>query len=263
MVLAVLGAALIGTAGAMAATASPHPPATGGRRRPEAGESPRAGGPASPRARTRGRGTPAQPVYYIDDGPKTVALTIDDGPGPLYTPQILRVLEQYHVTAMFSMVGQNVASYPQIAREVTDAGHAIANHTWSHPDMAVLHSAAMRDQVTRATDQIHAATGQRPAMFRAPYGAWSPGLLDYLAAQQLTPLAWSVDPRDWARPGVTAIEQNILRNTRTGSIILEHDGGGDRAQTVAALKVALPRLLDAGYQFRLPQPAPTTAPTQP
>jgi peptidoglycan/xylan/chitin deacetylase (PgdA/CDA1 family) len=156
---------------------------------------------------------------------------------------------------MFSMVGQAVASYPQVAREVTDAGHAIANHTWSHPDMAALHPAAMREEVTRATAQIHAATGQQPAMFRAPYGAWSPALLHYLTAQQLTPLAWSVDPRDWARPGVSAIAANILRTTRSGSIILEHDGGGDRAQTVAALKIVLPRLLDAGYQFRPPRPA--------
>ena len=254
-VLAVLGAALIGTAGAVAATASAQPQATGGRRRPGAGESPEAGGPASAHARPRSHGAPAQPVYYIHDGPKTVALTIDDGPSPVYTPQILRVLERYHVTALFSMVGQNVASYPQIAREVTDAGHAIANHTWSHPDMAVLHRATMREEVTRATGQIQAATGSRPTMFRAPYGAWSPALLDYLAAQQLTPLAWSVDPRDWARPGVNAIVANILRTTRAGSIILEHDGGGDRAQTVAALKIVLPRLLDAGYRFRLPQPS--------
>lgn len=249
-VLAVLGAALIGTAGALAAPARSQPRAMGGRTHPEAGES----GTASMPARTRSRGAPAKPVFFID-GPKTVALTIDDGPSPLYTPQILRVLEQYHVTALFSMVGQNVASYPRIAREVTDAGHAIANHTWSHPDMAALHATAMRDQVTRATDEIHAATGQQPAMFRAPFGAWSPALLDYLAAQGLTPLAWSVDPRDWARPGVNAIVRNILSTTRTGSIILEHDGGGDRAQTVAALKIVLPRLLDAGYRFRLPQPA--------
>jgi peptidoglycan/xylan/chitin deacetylase (PgdA/CDA1 family) len=68
----------------------------------------------------------------------------------------------------------------------------------------------------------------------------------------MTPLDWSVDPRDWSRPGVTAIVSNIMRNTRTGSIILEHDGGGNRAQTVAALKIVLPRLLDVGYHFTTP-----------
>ena len=68
----------------------------------------------------------------------------------------------------------------------------------------------------------------------------------------MTPLAWSVDPRDWSRPGVPAIVGNIMGNTRTGSIILEHDGGGDRSQTVAALTIVLPRLLDAGYHFTVP-----------
>jgi len=191
-------------------------------------------------------------MYYINDGPKVVALTIDDGPDPVYTPQVLRVLADHGVTATFSMVGQNVASHPEIAREVADAGHEIVNHTWSHPDMASLGAHAMRDEIARATDQIHVATGRRPVMFRAPFGAWSPPLLDYCAAQGLTPLGWSVDPRDWARPGVAAIVDNILRATRTGSIILEHDGGGDRAQTVAALKIVLPRLLDAGFRFHLP-----------
>jgi peptidoglycan/xylan/chitin deacetylase (PgdA/CDA1 family) len=89
-------------------------------------------------------------------------------------------------------------------------------------------------------------------MFRAPYGAWSPQVLACCASEQLTPLDWSVDPRDWARPGVSKIVSTIMRTTRTGSIILEHDGGGNRAQTVAALKVVLPRLLDEGYHFAAP-----------
>ncbi|HTU75941.1 MAG TPA: polysaccharide deacetylase family protein [Trebonia sp.] len=194
---------------------------------------------------------PPRPEYYIDDGPMTVALTIDDGPSPVYTPQVLRVLEQHGVHATFSMIGGNVAAYPQIAREVVSAGHLIANHTWSHASLPALRAAAMREEVTRAAIEIHAATGQRPTLFRAPYGAWSPGLLEYCAAQGLTPLDWSVDPQDWARPGVNAIVQDILRTTDSGSIILEHDGGGDRSQTVAALKIVLPRLLDRGFRFRL------------
>jgi peptidoglycan/xylan/chitin deacetylase (PgdA/CDA1 family) len=189
---------------------------------------------------------------YINDGPKTVALTIDDGPSPVYTPQVLRLLEQYGVTATFSMIGLSVAAYPQVAREVVHAGHLIANHTWSHRNLPALPLAAMRDEVTRAEGAIHAATGQQPTLFRAPYGAWSPALLDYCGAQGLTPLGWSVDPRDWSRPGVSSIVANILSNTHTGSIILEHDGGGDRSQTVAALKIVLPRLLHEGFRFRLP-----------
>jgi peptidoglycan/xylan/chitin deacetylase (PgdA/CDA1 family) len=89
-------------------------------------------------------------------------------------------------------------------------------------------------------------------MFRAPYGAWSPTVLRYCEQLRVTPLDWSVDPRDWSRPGVAAIVDNIMDNTRTGSIILEHDGGGNRSETVAALKIVLPRLLDEGFRFRTP-----------
>jgi len=257
MLLVALGGLLItGTTAAVAAAVESGRPSAGGGGPRASGTSaaPRQRGSAGRRERARPRGgeAPARPEYYIDDGPMTVALTIDDGPSPVYTPQVLRVLEQHGITASFSMVGQNVASYPGIAREVASAGHAIANHTWSHPDMAVLSVAAMRDEITRASEEVHAATGQRPTLFRAPYGAWSPGLLEYFEAQGLSPLDWSVDPRDWARPGVTAIVRDILRTTRTGSVILEHDGGGDRSQTVAALKIVLPRLLDEGFRFRLP-----------
>jgi peptidoglycan/xylan/chitin deacetylase (PgdA/CDA1 family) len=265
-VLAALGGVVItgAAAGAAVAASGGHPDASGG---PAPGAADTAAGrTAAPRRRpvrtaglqahrrrpgARDAKPPTEPVYYIDDGPKTVALTIDDGPSPVYTPQILRVLAKYRVSATFSMVGQNVSYYPQVAREVASAGHLIANHTWSHRDLTTLPPAVMRDEVTRATGEIHAATGRRPAVFRAPYGAWSPALLDYCAAQGLTPLDWSVDPRDWARPGVTAIVANILHTTRSGSIILEHDGGGDRSQTVAALKIVLPSLLDKGYRFRL------------
>jgi peptidoglycan/xylan/chitin deacetylase (PgdA/CDA1 family) len=212
----------------------------------------RAQGAAS-EARTAGaRGAGHRPMYYIDDGRKAIALTIDDGPSPVYTPQLLRLLSRYKVTATFSMIGANVAAHPALAREVADAGHLVVNHTWTHANLAGLAPAAVYDQMSRASEAIHHATGAVPGMFRAPYGAWSPAVLKRCQQMRLAPLDWSVDPRDWARPGVGAIVSNIMRNTRTGSIILEHDGGGDRSQTVAALGVVLPRLLAAGFRFRTP-----------
>ena len=195
---------------------------------------------------------PAEPVYYVDDGPKVIALTIDDGPSPIYTPQVLRILEKYHVTASFSMIGENVTYYPEIAREVANAGHAIVNHTWNHADLALLSASQTRAEIASATDAIHAAVGETPRMFRAPYGAWSRSALEYCASEHLMPLDWSVDPRDWSMPGVREIVSNIMANTRTGSIILEHDGGGNRSETVAALKIVIPRLLDEGYHFTTP-----------
>src|SRR5271165_1336592 len=224
----------------------PRPASTPSASTPSA--SPRA---ASPRAAGRGR-RGDQPMYNVDDGPKVIALTIDDGPSPVYTPQILRLLDEYQVTATFSMIGLEVDAHPGMAREVAAAGHMIANHTWSHLDLAVLPPVAVIDQMNRATGAIHTVTGRVPTLFRAPYGYWSPVVLQYCAQTGMTPLDWSVDPRDWSRPGVASIVSNIMRNTKTGSIILEHDGGGNRSQTVAALKIVLPRLLAAGYQFTTP-----------
>jgi peptidoglycan/xylan/chitin deacetylase (PgdA/CDA1 family) len=191
-------------------------------------------------------------MRHIDDGSRAIALTIDDGPSPVYTPQVLRLLDKYGVTATFSMVGIQVDAHPGVARDVAAAGHLIANHTWAHLNLAWLPPALVIDQMDRATEAIHAVIGKVPDLFRAPYGAWSPVVLRQCAQTRMTPLAWSVDPRDWSRPGVPSIVANIMRNTRTGSIILEHDGGGDRSETVAALKIIIPRLLAAGYHFRTP-----------
>jgi peptidoglycan-N-acetylglucosamine deacetylase len=263
------GGLMLGVAGAvgcgsqrLAAATLDQTPAPGGRATPR--RSPRPGDTgqthASPRptAHPRPHPTPTatdgpappQPVYYVDDGPKAIALTIDDGPSPIYTPQILQILEKYHVTASFSMVGENVTYYPSVARDVADAGHLIVNHTWDHANLVTLTEAKTRAEIGNATDAIHNAVGRAPTIFRAPYGAWSRATLEYCASEHLMPLDWSVDPQDWARPGVSKIVSNIVKNTKTGSIILEHDGGGNRSQTVAALKIAIPRLLDAGYDFR-------------
>ena len=207
------------------------------------------GATGEPRSAVRGSAYD-RPIQYIDDGPMAIALTIDDGPSAFYTPQVLRVLHKYGVTATFCMVGARVAAHPGIAREVADAGHAIVNHTWTHARLSALAPAAVQDQMSRASDAIHEVTGRHPGMFRAPFGAWSPTVLKLCAQMQLAPLDWSVDPQDWANPGVNAIVTTIMRNTGSGSIILEHDGGGRRSETVAALNIVLPRLLAAGFRFR-------------
>jgi peptidoglycan/xylan/chitin deacetylase (PgdA/CDA1 family) len=245
------------TATAVAAAASPaatrelvRAPASGEPRHPPG--HPAAHPRATGKAALTDESVPGQPVYYLDDGPKVIALTIDDGPSPVYTPQVLRVLGKYGVLATFSMVGENVSYYPAIAREVASAGHTIINHTWDHARLTALSASRQQAEIARATDAIHAATGVYPRMFRAPYGAWSREALAYCATMRLIPLDWSVDPRDWSRPGVSEIVSTIMRTTRSGSIILDHDGGGDRSQTVAALKIVIPRLLGEGYRFTIP-----------
>ena len=187
----------------------------------------------------------------VQDGPKAVALTIDDGPSPVYTPQILAILHRYGVIASFSMIGRNAAAYPGVAREVAAAGHMIVNHTWHHYNLRSMPAAGVQDEIAQATDAIHAATGERPACSGALRGMGA-CRVQLLRAGRPDPAGLVGRPARLVAPGVRAIVRTIVSDTRTGSVILEHDGGGDRSQTVAALKIWLPRLLDAGYQFTTP-----------
>jgi peptidoglycan/xylan/chitin deacetylase (PgdA/CDA1 family) len=190
----------------------------------------------------------SQPEYYVHAGPKVIALTLDDGPNSQYTPQILNLLQQYQIKATFCMIGEQIAANRSLVGEVVAAGHTIVNHTWNHADQSKLSLSGVRSQISRANDAL-GSVGVHPTIFRAPYGAWSHSVFVACAQANLRPLDWSVDPRDWSRPGTNTIVSRIMKNTRTGSIILEHDGGGDRSQTVAALKIVLPQLLNDGYRF--------------
>ncbi|WP_165845334.1 polysaccharide deacetylase family protein [Streptacidiphilus pinicola] len=192
------------------------------------------------------------PQFYVHKGPHAIALTIDDGPDPRYTPQVLALLHRYGITATFCQIGEQIARHPALVREVAARGHLLANHTWTHADLTRVTPSAVREEIVRTSEILDRVAGHQPVFFRAPYGAWSRRVLTECRAHDLRPLDWSVDPRDWSRPGVTTIVRTILRTTRTGSIILEHDGGGDRSETVAALRTVLPRLLDAGYHFVTP-----------
>ncbi len=207
---------------------------------------------AAPGANHQAPHPAGRPLYYISNDSKAVALTIDDGPDPVYTPQVLQVLRTYGVTATFSMIGRYVAAYPHLARTVAEEGHHVANHTWTHSDLARMPAHRVHTELARASHAIHSATGVRPQLFRAPYGAWSAAVLRQCEQMKMVPMDWSVNPRDWARPGVRSIVRNIMHNTRPGSIILEHDGGGNRSQTVKALGIVLPRLLHEGYHFHIP-----------
>jgi peptidoglycan/xylan/chitin deacetylase (PgdA/CDA1 family) len=227
-----------------------HPPAEvpagPGANPPAAGVCPAIPGAGTPH--------PGGPQYYLPCQGTEISLTIDDGPDPTYTPKVLALLAKHHVTATFCMIGRSAASHPGLVRQVIDGGHHIANHTFTHPlNLDKFPAAKVRGELGKAADAIAKASGgQRPTLFRAPGGAWSPTILGQCRQLGLRPLDWSVDPRDWSRPGVQHIVDTILTRTHPGAIILDHDGGGNRDQTVTALGIALPRLLDAGYTFAQP-----------
>jgi peptidoglycan/xylan/chitin deacetylase (PgdA/CDA1 family) len=201
-----------------------------------------------PKQHTAALAVQSAPEYYVHAGSKAIALTLDDGPDSEYTPQILAILAEHGVTATFCVIGCQIAANAGVVHDIVAADHAIANHTWNHADQSTLAYSAVVSQIERTNDAL-AGLGVHPQIYRAPYGNWSPTVFQACAAQGLRPVDWSVDPRDWSLPGVGAIVSNILQHTHTGSIILDHDGGGDRSQTVAALRIWLPHLLAQGYHF--------------
>jgi peptidoglycan-N-acetylglucosamine deacetylase len=167
----------------------------------------------------------------------------------VWTPKILQLLDTYHVPALFCMIGNQVLGHEDVARTVMRAGHQLANHTWSHPTgLAGRAAPVIGEEIRRAQAKIVKTTGYAPKLFRSPGGDWSPQVLKQVAQAGLLPLDWSVDPRDWTRPGAPSIEHRLLA-AHPGQILLCHDGGGDRSQTYKALSVVIPALKARGLTF--------------
>ncbi|MFI8080835.1 polysaccharide deacetylase family protein [Kitasatospora sp. NPDC086009] len=193
-------------------------------------------------------------VRSTASGGRTVALTFDDGPGPA-TGEVLDLLARYGAKATFCQIGQQAAAQPAMVKRIRAAGHRLCDHTVSHPlpfaplshDKAASQISGGRDMIVRA-----GGPGTEVAWFRAPGGGFTADNQHLAAAEGLRPLGWSVDPRDWSRPGVASIVSTVQSQLRPGGVILMHDGGGDRSQTVAALKQLLPWLIAQGYRFDLP-----------
>jgi membrane peptidoglycan carboxypeptidase len=192
------------------------------------------------------------PVVRTAGTGKRLALTFDDGPSP-YTAQMLDLLAAQRIKATFCMVGEEVQKYPELVRRVVAEGHILCNHSWRHDDLGQLSAAAARADITRTDAAIAAAApGVTVPFFRAPYGSWGRSAK---AGAELghTPLGWVVDPDDWLLPGADKIADRIEKQLRPRAIVLVHDGGGEREQTVAALTELIPKLKRAGWSFDLPE----------
>lgn len=181
-------------------------------------------------------------------GHRVIALTFDDGPGP-YTPQVLAVLERYHVPATFFEIGNQVIRYPRFTKMLAAAGYPVENHTWSHPDLNALTPAEVADQIARTQASIEALTHTQPSCLRPPYDLWNRSVLQQIANRRLTAMSYSIDPRDWSLPGTDAIVARVLDHAVPGAVIDFHDGGGSRYQTVAALPGIITGLKARGYRF--------------
>ncbi|TCB97694.1 glycosyltransferase [Micromonospora zingiberis] len=188
--------------------------------------------------------------------PRTIALTFDDGPDPVWTPAVLRVLEAHQVPGTFFVVGSQVARHPDQVRELVAKGHELGIHTFTHPDLAALPGWRRQLEYTQTQLAVASAAGVRTALIRFPYSSFPmaignddwpvfthAGDLGYLSVLNDT------DSRDWARPGLDQIIANVTPAGYSGAITLWHDAGGERAQTLAALDRFIPLMKDRGYRF--------------
>jgi cellulose synthase/poly-beta-1,6-N-acetylglucosamine synthase-like glycosyltransferase/peptidoglycan/xylan/chitin deacetylase (PgdA/CDA1 family)/spore germination protein YaaH len=194
--------------------------------------------------------------------PGLVALTFDDGPDAEWTPKILDILKQKGVPATFFVIGENALSHPGLLNRIVDEGHELGNHSYTHPNMALLSDRGVALELNTTERLVEAYTGRGMRLFRAPFfGDAEPTTADELgpalAAQQhgYLNIGLHVDTEDWQRPGVPAIIDNAVREVaagtqdRSGNIVLLHDGGGDRSETVAALPQLIDALRARGFRF--------------
>lgn len=189
------------------------------------------------------------PATGVRNGParKVVALSFDDGPGPL-TPRFVQMLSANRAVGTFFMIGRQVmSSYLSTLHAELRDGDALGDHTWSHPDLLL--SGEVRGQLQQTLEVIRKLSGYSPCVFRPPYGAYDPSIIQTARSLGLATILWDVDPSDYALPGVSAIVQRVLAQVRPGSIIVSHDGGGPRAQTLAAYPLIIRALRSRGYRF--------------
>lgn len=189
-------------------------------------------------------------VYWdIKTADKVIALTFDDGPDAVYTPKILDLLDVYDAKATFFVVGKQAEKYPEIVSRQYFDGHEIANHTYSHPYSST--TKELENELRKTDKIIHDITGMYPALFRPVGGNYSESIINTAADNGFTVIMWSwhQDTEDWKEPGVDRIVNKVLKGARAGDVVLFHDAGGNRSQTVQALDEILLALKKEGYEF--------------
>jgi peptidoglycan/xylan/chitin deacetylase (PgdA/CDA1 family) len=183
---------------------------------------------------------------------RVVALTFDDGPDPVNTPALLDVLREHHVKATFCLWGDHVRENPDLVRRIVAEGHTLCNHTMTHPDLSSWTPEQVRAELQATSDLIHSIVPKEPIpYFRAPYGAW--GQSTAVAAELgMQPLGWAWLTEDWADQDPDVLSERIRTRITPGSVVLMHDGGGDRLGTVAAVDRMIPELRADGWRFGQP-----------
>jgi peptidoglycan/xylan/chitin deacetylase (PgdA/CDA1 family) len=189
-------------------------------------------------------------IYEVKTGRRAIAITFDDGPNPVFTPQILDLFQKHNAKATFFTLGINLEQHPETAKLIVEGGHELGNHSYSHPYLTQIDLETQWTELERTAQLIEGIAGRKPTAFRPPF-------LDYnehvgLLAEKFgcqTIGALNLETMDWGEPGVDLILQKSRDHIHNGSILLFHDGYGDRSQTVAALEVFVPEVRNQGYEL--------------
>lgn len=190
----------------------------------------------------------------IETNEKVMALTFDDGPYSPYTEQLLEVLAKEQVKATFFIVGEKAKQQPQLVREIQQAGHEIALHSYIHRDQLKLSAEGIAENLSQGKAALEGITGVSVKFFRPPHGFKDWTVMAEAEKAHLEVVNWSVIPRDWTNPGVEVIAQRVVEKAHPGAVVLLHDGASpkyadSRTQTIEAVGQIIRELKQQGYRF--------------
>ena len=193
-----------------------------------------------------GEGSRLLPIYSVETSEKKVAVTFNCAWKADDIPEILSILEKYEAKATFFVLGQWAKENPTAVKMIAEAGHEIGTHSNTHPDMAIISTEEVKEELFRSCELIEKAGGGKPKLFRAPSGSYSSELIKTASETGFTTIQWDVDSRDWKDKTAGEMVESVTKNVRKGSIILFHSG---KENTIEALPQILEILKNGGYDF--------------
>lgn len=188
-------------------------------------------------------------IKSVDNNEMKIALSFDDGPHPLYTPEILYILREHQIKATFFVIGKNASYYPEILSHLNEEGHEIGNHTFTHSLKKNINKKDMTEELQKSSEIIKKICGYEVRLFRPPGGILNNSIRETANDLGYKIVLWNIDTRDWANVSVDSITKNVLQNTKSGSIILFHDYIYKNSPTAEALRTIIPTLKERGYLF--------------
>jgi peptidoglycan-N-acetylglucosamine deacetylase len=189
-------------------------------------------------------------INEIPTSQRVVAITFDDGPNPVYTPQVLEIFSEAKGKATFFMIGEQMRNHPEIVKQVADHGHEIGNHTFTHPELSQLSIEDCLGEIEETEKLLEGMTGRKPVVFRPPYLDYNQDTVSLLQKKGYPMIgALNLEAHDWEQPGVEHILGKSREVIKNGSILIFHDGYGDRSQTIEAVRMLVSELTPQDYQL--------------